>query len=138
MESGTQQDLTGVAGTASDDIFAVGRYGTILHYDGQAWQPMESGTLSDVFAVWAAAPTDVFAGCADGTILHYDGDTWTDMGNLQQRPLYAVWGSSGEDVYAVGYGTGPIGQTGGHPTFRRCEVVAPVFKRLRYAVRDMG
>lgn len=33
-------DLTGVWGTSSSDLFAVGSGGTVLHYDGSAWSDM--------------------------------------------------------------------------------------------------
>jgi hypothetical protein len=39
MTSGTSS-LSGVWGTSSSDIFAVGYDGTIVHYDGTGWSEM--------------------------------------------------------------------------------------------------
>ncbi|MFC1926945.1 hypothetical protein ACFLWV_04270, partial [Chloroflexota bacterium] len=44
MTSGTLDDLWGVWGSSSTDVFAVGDNGTILQYDGSDWTPMTSGT----------------------------------------------------------------------------------------------
>jgi hypothetical protein len=44
MTSGTGAHLMSVWGTSSNDVYAVGSNGTILHYDGTAWSQMASGT----------------------------------------------------------------------------------------------
>ncbi len=61
MTSGTTEDLNRVWGTSADDIFAVGRNGTVLHYDGTSWTPMQSGTTEILRGVWGASSSDVFA-----------------------------------------------------------------------------
>jgi hypothetical protein len=43
MSSGTTDYLLAVWGSASDDVFAVGEGGLILHYDGASWSAMASG-----------------------------------------------------------------------------------------------
>ena len=35
-----QKALSGIWGSSTEDVFAVGLDGTILHYDGKAWSPM--------------------------------------------------------------------------------------------------
>jgi len=42
-----------VWGTSSSDVFAVGRQGTIIHYNGKAWSTMTSGTTDDILGVGA-------------------------------------------------------------------------------------
>ena len=44
-------------GSGSSDVFAVGKAGTIVHYDGAAWTIMASGTISDLNGVGGAAAT---------------------------------------------------------------------------------
>ncbi len=44
---------------SGSDVFAVGRYGTIVHYDGSAWSPMSSGTGQGLRSIWGGS--DVFA-----------------------------------------------------------------------------
>jgi hypothetical protein len=104
--------LSGVWGTSSTDVFAVGDYGTILHYDGTEWSPMTSGIDKYLGGVWGTSSSDVYAvehlwdgANWNGTILHYDGSSWSAMtGEMTWRPISAVWGTSSSDLYAVGGG----------------------------------
>jgi hypothetical protein len=61
--------LSGVSGTSSSDVFAVGHDGAILHYDGTGWSEMTSGT--DVWreGVRGTAAGDVYAVGRYGIIL---------------------------------------------------------------------
>ena len=53
--------LSSVWGSSSDDVFAVGGNGTILHYDGNSWSQMESGTNRHLTDVWGFGANDVYA-----------------------------------------------------------------------------
>jgi hypothetical protein len=93
--------LYDIWGSSGSDMFAVGEYGTILHYDGISWELMSSGTTAHLWSVWGSSPTDVFAGGA-GVILHYDGYTWSQI-NSDCGHILSVWGSSSYDVFAGTY-----------------------------------
>ena len=43
--------LWGTWGSSASDVYAVGDYGTILHYDGSGWGAMDSGTTQDLRGV---------------------------------------------------------------------------------------
>ncbi len=103
MNSGTSNYLAGVWGSSSSDVFAVGGFGTILHYDGSTWSSMSSGTSKSLEGGWGSSGSDVFAIGEAGTILHYDGSTWSPMSSGTSNYLWGVWGSSGSDVFAVGH-----------------------------------
>jgi uncharacterized repeat protein (TIGR01451 family) len=103
--SGTPERLYGVWGSSGSDVFAVGDYGTILHYDGETWSAMDSGTTRDLSGVWGSRGDDVFAVGANGTVLHYDGATWSAMDSGNTSDLWGIWGSSGANVFAVGGST---------------------------------
>ena len=75
----TGNPLHGVWGSSGSDVFAVGDYGTIVHYDGMTWSPMSSGTYNHLRGVWGSSGSDVFAVGDYGTILHYDGAAWSHM-----------------------------------------------------------
>jgi len=95
--------LHGVWGNSGDDVFAVGWWGTILHYDGSSWKEMISGTDALLYDIWGSSGNDVFAVGTNGTILHYDGSSWKEMiSGTTSYDLWGVWGSSGTDVFAVG------------------------------------
>jgi cysteine-rich repeat protein len=73
--------IRGIWGFASNDVYAVGRSGTIVHFDGFAWMSVSSPTASDLKAVWGSSPTDLWVtgntSVGDATF-HYDGHSWTD------------------------------------------------------------
>jgi hypothetical protein len=103
MSSSSTRRLSGVWGSSSSDVFAIGEQGTILHYNGSDWSPMTSGTTSNLEGVWGASHSDVFAVGWEGTIRHYDGTTWSAMTSGTGNGLSAVWGTSPSDVFAVGW-----------------------------------
>ena len=89
-------------GCSSTDIYCVGSFGQILHYDGAEWTEMTSGTVSHLRDLWGFACDDVFAVGDTGTILRFDGDEWARMESPTTETLLGVWGSSPDTVYAVG------------------------------------
>jgi hypothetical protein len=117
--------LYGVWGMASNDVFAVGRAGTIQHFDGTTWTAMASGIDDDLRDVWGSSGENVFAVGQSGKILQYDGAAWSTIAEVTTAPLEGVWGASPHEIYAVGargtivhydatgwrvriYGTGPF------------------------------
>ena len=106
MISGTNDRVWGVWGTSSSDVFAVGNYGTILHYDGSTWSEMSSGTTEYLCSVWGISHSSIFAVGNNGIVLHYDGIQWNAVNSGTPHALRCVWGTSPNDVFAVGdYGT---------------------------------
>ena len=109
MTSGTTKEIRAVWGNSGNDIFAVGRDGTILHYDGNVggnWTTMTSGTTQSLAGIWGSSGSDVFAVGSFGRIIHYDGNVggnWTTMTSGTAEMYQGVWGSSGNDVFAVGW-----------------------------------
>jgi hypothetical protein len=94
--------LTGVWTAGPRDAFAVGRGGTIWHWDGSSWAAMASPTTQDLRGVWGSASNDVYTVGGAGTILHWDGETWSAMTSPTMENLNGVWGSGPDDVFAVG------------------------------------
>jgi hypothetical protein len=127
--------LTAVAGSASNDVWAVGYYrnsgepsGLVhplaMHYDGTAWSesPMpESPAGGYLRGVTALAANDVWAvGSKDGyhtpVAYHWNGTAWSEVptaplpGATGNNLFYGVTGSASNQVWAVGYrftGSGP-------------------------------
>lgn len=115
--SGTTNNLHGIWGTSSSDVYAVGAAGTILHYDGNIWTDMASGTSSSLNDICGSSNTDIFAVgdkyYSSGwrhTILHYDGSSWSSV-SIDTNPyipgfLEAVLCRSSSEAVAVGsFGT---------------------------------
>ena len=96
--------LYDIWGSASDDIFAVGFNGTVLHYNGTAWSVMFTGGTSPVWlnSVWGSSDSSVFASGSDGALLHYDGTSWRVIPTHTGEDLWDVWGLSDTSVYLAG------------------------------------
>lgn len=91
-----------VLAVAADDVWAVGREGSIAHWDGGGWTTIDSGTDADLEKLWAGGPDDVWA--AGETLLHWDGATWSTppgipAGDLRIR---SISGAAPDDVWAAG------------------------------------
>ncbi|MCI5131692.1 MAG: hypothetical protein D3904_09240, partial [Candidatus Electrothrix sp. EH2] len=102
MESESDTALRGIWGSSSDDIYAVGDAGVILHNNGTRWAVMESGVVQSLYGIWGSASDKVYAVGTAGTILHYDGTRWAEMESGTDKILFGIWGFSETDVYVVG------------------------------------
>jgi len=93
--------LKGVWGSASNDIWAAGTRGELIHWDGTSWtRPVYDGQpfrfdehASNVRFVFGTGPTDVWAGGA-GAFAHFDGQRWRHIPEGPQR-LSNLRGMSG-------------------------------------------
>lgn len=105
--------LNWIHGFGSQDVWVAGNAGTLLHWNGQAWQRAQVPTTQDLWGVWGAAPNDLWAvggsgrNRGDATLLHYNGLRWSlvPVPALQRPGVYAffkVWGTASDDVWVVG------------------------------------
>ncbi len=105
--------LTWAYGFGSNDITIVGFEGTVIHYDGTAWEIQETPTDEHLWGVWGASPDNLWAVGGRGreagqaTVLHYDGTEWSEapVPELMRANVFAwfkVFGTSAGDVFAVG------------------------------------
>jgi hypothetical protein len=128
---GMDNYLGGVSAISSNDIWAVGRYGSsgneqplFTHYDGAQWAIVPgpgitaTGSLASVSAV---AANDVWAvgsyiptvpGPEQTLIMHWDGLRWEQVPSPNvgedRNKLWSVSAASANEVWAVGY-YGPPG-----------------------------
>jgi len=115
VASGLDEAVLSIAGTAADDVWAVGAdQGAgplVVHYDGVAWTRMATGHTGNLWWAHAFAPDDVFFGGASGAILRWDGTTFTrmDTPGLGRQTVFGLWGASPDSVYAVGGFAGRAG-----------------------------
>lgn len=99
-------ELLGAWASSPTDIWAVGRNGATVHFDGRAFE-VRTNTRLELRRVWAASDAEAFALGDPGSglaVVRFDAGTWgeslraTSPGTLQ---LMDLWGS-GQDVWAVG------------------------------------
>lgn len=103
--------VTGVSGTASDDVWAVlGQDAqSLFRFHGGQWesqtQPFMTKPLNDVWAIQGPDFYAVYAVGKDGAIYHYDGNIWTDESIADEtRDFHGVWVSTTGQVIVVGEG----------------------------------
>jgi hypothetical protein len=103
--------VTGVSGTASNDVWAVlgQSFNSVYRFQGGQWinqtQAFMTQPLHDVWAVQGTGFYAVYAVGEDGAIYHYDGNTWTDESIAgETRDFYGVWVSGTGQVFVVGEG----------------------------------
>lgn len=118
-------NLNWIWGSAADDIWAVGDYGSIMHSDGKTWKKIPNSAIPELrnyWNVWGTSRTDVWAvggsmlrakpaGAGRGLIIHWNGASWTKVPTFEHEVnggrdtyLNSIWGASGDDIWAVGYG----------------------------------
>ena len=112
---------------STDAVYAVGRGGLALRFDGQSWNvellgvPESEGftlensatvapslpnaqnlTREDLLAVWQVPEGDVWAAGNNGVLLHRVDAKWTLVPSGTPNQIKGLWGSSQMDVWAVG------------------------------------
>ena len=55
------QPLSSVWGSGPRDVFAAGRGGIVLHYDGIRWRRMASGTNHNLHGIWGDDRRNILA-----------------------------------------------------------------------------
>jgi hypothetical protein len=109
----TGEGLADVWTDPQGNVFAVGRAGTVLRFDGQSWSTLDTGTSEDLWKISGTSSSNLYVIAGPqvrslydpgpGTILHYDGSRWnsvytTDTG----RALTSIWVAPDGQVFAVG------------------------------------
>lgn len=89
---------------SDQDIYVVGYSGSIIHYDGNEWQPMTTPTRMPIWSIWGPDPNHIYAVGGSGTILFYDGKQWSSMDSGTRQWLYSIWGTDNQTIFAAGAG----------------------------------
>lgn len=101
-------DLTAVHGRAPESVWAVGKQGTILAFDGVVWSLEPSGTTADLNAVYATEnPGEAWAVGASGTILYRSpaSGSWQPIPSGTQAELRSVFAKHGSTLAVGAEGT---------------------------------
>ena len=106
VQSPTSQPLYDIWGSSATDIWAVGEYGTMLHYDGVTWSSVAAGIDRSVTNIWGSGPSDIWAsayrvGGGGYGIYHYNGAQWV-LDNTDGNG--GIWGTSPSNVWIGGDG----------------------------------
>lgn len=87
---------------SGETVLAVGAFGSVFRYNGQAWTPEAAPTTEDLYAVWLHPQGSAVAVGAAGTIVVNDGSGWQLADSGVASDLYGVHGRDPQQVVAVG------------------------------------
>ena len=109
------QSVNDLWGSSSNNIYGVGFYGMITHYDGNSWTKIQSGTPVQINDIWGSqnphtGQWEVLAVAADDVnkkLLRIQGTTVSTIPDSGlTASLYGVWFVPEEKYYIVGAGIG--------------------------------
>src|SRR5262249_32135107 len=79
-------ELYHVMGSRPDDVWAVGRRGLCMHFDGSTWHVAPSLGEADLAGVWTDGPGDGWVVDESGVVQHFDGTEWFEPPQSRDRP----------------------------------------------------
>jgi hypothetical protein len=103
--------LVGLGGTPPDQLYAVGASGTVLHFDGTAWQQLDATMFgsSTIFNEVSAQSGHAIAAGLLGAVAQLDG-SWTESQPLPppftNANLTGTWIAANGDRFVAGISTG--------------------------------
>ncbi len=97
----TEGSVYSLFGFGSEDIWAVGGGGLIMHWNGVLWERLSSGITDMMTAVWGKSSSQMWAASSSGGLFQYDGYSWRERAR-SSAALYGIWGSADNDIWAVG------------------------------------
>jgi len=97
---------------SNDSVFAAGRDGLIMHYDGSGWNRMDSGTDKGLDCIWGLSGKNAYAVSGSGLVLHYacekeqydnnDDDEKSDWEKIiDEGGPGAIWVTESGEVYGA-------------------------------------
>jgi hypothetical protein len=112
-------NLSAVAFAGPSSAFAVGQFGTIVHWNGSAWSEDPQSRALTVLPLNAVAFTPSGEGWAvgsDGTILHYNGASWASepAPSREAGENITSVATAGSEAFAVAGGSLIVRRPGQH------------------------
>ena len=82
--------LTNLWGLGDGCIYALGKEGLVLHFDGKAWSEMSIPGGGYLYAISGTSPERLYVVADRGKLFHYDGARWQPIDVGAKTDLYAV------------------------------------------------
>jgi hypothetical protein len=94
----TSNSYFAVYGLGDDNVFAVGDFSRIAHYNGSTWFLTNAGFPAGFRDVWINSTTSGYA-VGDLGVYKYNGTSWSPVFNTGNAYYSCVWGSGANDVW---------------------------------------
>jgi hypothetical protein len=97
----SENSVNAIWGLASDDLWAVGDGGIVLHRNAAGWTSSTTEILVQLRALWGRSNSDIWAVGVQSWV-HYDGNAWSlPVADPKGPSLLALWGT-GDTIWGVG------------------------------------
>jgi hypothetical protein len=104
--SPVSKSLKGVHAFTATDVYAVGLFGTLLHWDGADWKVLETPFLVDYNDVTGKEPSTLYIVGAEGAVLQMQEGEFEILVAGTSATLRSVFALDDQNIWAVGeYGT---------------------------------
>jgi hypothetical protein len=90
--------IESVWGSSPSNVYAAGRRGIVLRWDGSRLQTVHTGYSDQVNSIFGFGPEDVYMATAAG-VMRFDGRAWTLTPLGVGRTPIGIWGSSRRNLY---------------------------------------
>jgi hypothetical protein len=77
VELDQNPQIQAVWGTSATDVYAAGRHGCVVHFDGTQWTDISLGDDISIKGIWGTAPDHLYAIGSEGSLYQYNGQGWT-------------------------------------------------------------
>ncbi|MBE0564891.1 MAG: hypothetical protein IH621_02970 [Krumholzibacteria bacterium] len=84
------------------DVIAVGRNGTIIHFDGARCRRLDSGSSAHLHAIWGVGPGDYVVVGRDATALRGGRHGWSRIPLDEPVSIHGIWAQGPDDVFVLG------------------------------------
>lgn len=102
LDSPTPLDLVSVWGSDATDVWAVGRSGVALRWDGNSWRSYDTGQTHRLTSVHGIAADEVYAIATSSHLIRFEGLAWSWVDRLDpDSNVAAVHAYAPGHVYAV-------------------------------------
>jgi hypothetical protein len=96
------QALDGVWSDGPENVWGVGTFGAIVHWNGERTLEVDSPTNDHIVDIDGWAADDLYA-AAGSQVLHFDGRTWETHSQGEDRAFTCVLCGPDGQLYAAGY-----------------------------------
>lgn len=98
----TGQNLYACEGTAVSDVWAAGRAGTIIHYDGVSWSAVTSPVIQDINGLDVVSASEAYGVTDGGHLIRWEGTLWNTLTTPTVNDLNDISMASSSFGVAVG------------------------------------
>jgi len=94
----TSDSYYAIYGSDESNVFAVGDFGGIAHYNGTNWSRTSAGFTGGFHDIWSNSTTGGYA-VGDAGVFEYDGTSWIPVFDTGSNNYSCIWGAGANDVW---------------------------------------